>query len=199
MKIELRTVLAAASGLLLCSASALAQAPDRAKDQAQKKELPKSGSLSSSITGGYQNRAVAEPWGGTDSQGENVAPISGSVFRNGPRDWKMTIFNNSDDTYSVSVEVAQYGSTGNKIKGDNFSYTLRPRGSEERLVTGNDKTKDAQLNLRSWRKIGGSKPTPAAAQAAGSPPPAAEASPAGAVAAPGSPTLSPGIPVSVKQ
>ena len=92
------------------------------------KVLPKSGSLSSTVTGGYRgSMGVDVPWGENVLSEEPTSPITGSVSRVSPGQWVMRVFNNSEDRYSVNLEVAQYNIRGAQIKGDSFSYTLKAK------------------------------------------------------------------------
>lgn len=117
--------------------------------------LPKSGSLSRSFTGVHGNRSVSEPIGGIDVRGTDPAPISGSCSKITPRKWRMKVFNNSEETFSVNVEVEQRSSAGARLKGDSFSYTLAPGKSEERDLAAYANTADCVLNLKSWKRVGG--------------------------------------------
>ena len=117
-------------------------------------ELPKSGSLSSTVSGVYDSRVVPGPWGGVDPSGESSSPISGSVSRVSANKWVMKVFNNSDDTYSVNLAVHQFNLTGSKIKSDSFSYNLKPGESAQRDITSLAQTEQCSLDLVSWRKIG---------------------------------------------
>jgi hypothetical protein len=132
--------------------------------KSEEKVLPRSGSLSQTISGVHGSRAVSEPWGGTDTQGKDQPPISGSVSRISPTRWVMRIFNNSSDAYSVDLSVVQLNRQGNKIKSDSFSYSLKPGQTAERDIAASSLTEQCSLDLRSWKKLGG-KPsgTPTAA------------------------------------
>lgn len=167
MKIKNNTIVAAIGTFiffsffsLLVEHSALCAPTEdsNASTTAEKKpELPKSGSLSTSGDFGYRRSAVGGEWGGTDQQGKDVAPISGSVSKLSDNEWVMKAFNNSKDTYSVSLEVAQYGVNGQRLKGDFFSYTLRPSQNVERKISASPSTKSCDLKLQSWKKIGSSE------------------------------------------
>lgn len=119
----------------------------------EEKDLPKRGSLSKSITDVHDSRAVDGPWGGLDAQGGAAAPISGSVSRINQTLWRMKVFNNSDDTYSIDVAVNQFNKQGTKTKSDSFSYTLKPRQSAERDINAPAHTDQASLDLVSWKKL----------------------------------------------
>ncbi|MEZ4754658.1 MAG: hypothetical protein R3A13_10200 [Bdellovibrionota bacterium] len=115
-------------------------------------ELEKSGTLSSSVSAGFSNQKVPKPWGG-DVLGNEQAPISGSVSRATNNEWIMRVFNNSEDKYRVTLEVAQYGRAGRKIKGDHFSYSLKPGETVERNIRGTNGTESADLKLKSWKNL----------------------------------------------
>jgi len=131
------------------------QAPvaDAAPNTESSSELPKSGELSASLSGGYGKRQLAEPWGGVDERGETNSPITGSVSKKNAREWTMRVFNNSDDPYSVQLQVNMYGRTGGKTKSDSFSYTLKPKGSVERGLVAPTGTEEAKLSLLSWKNL----------------------------------------------
>lgn len=134
---------------LITSLSLQAIAEDKSKDKAA---LAKSGTLSSSIDAGFADTKAAEPWGG-DAIGAQAAPISGSVSRLNQREWGLYILNESEDKYRLHVEVAQYSKTGRKIKGDSFSYTLKPGAKVQRTVRSAQGTQRADLKLKSWKNL----------------------------------------------
>lgn len=117
--------------------------------------LPKSGVLSRSLIDVSDSRSVGMPVGGVDAQGGEAAPISGSVSRLSAREWKMRVFNNTDETYSVSLEVEQRSASGTRIKGDSYSYTLKGKESKEQQIAAYANTVDCILTLKSWRRVGG--------------------------------------------
>lgn len=114
-------------------------------------ELPQSGSLASSVAGGYGNSKVAEPWGGSVIEGN--APLAGSVSKLSDREWRMRLFNNSEDTYDASVEVVQYDQRGSRLKSDNFSFRIKGGNSVERTVSSRSSTYNAEVKLKSWKNL----------------------------------------------
>lgn len=141
-------------GLVLGFFSGL-QAPeaDAAPKVESSDELPKSGELSAALSGGYGTRKLAEPWGGVDERGEDASPITGSISKKNAREWTMRVFNNSDDPYSVQLQVNMYGRSGGKTKTDTFSYSLKPKGAAERALIAPTGTEEAQLSLLSWKNL----------------------------------------------
>ena len=81
------------------------------------------------------------------------APVSGSVSKISDREWRMRLFNNTDDDYSVDVKVQQNNASGNTLKYDNFSYRLKAKQSVERSVSSTPATADAQLVLLNWKNL----------------------------------------------
>ena len=126
-------------------------------EEKKDKPLPKSGSLSTNISGITGNKAVPGPWGGVDTSGEDASPISGSVSKLSKERWVVKLFNNSENTFSVDVAVTQLDRNGSSVKKDNYSYTLMPKQSVERSVTASPQTEQANLELVKWKKIGGDK------------------------------------------
>lgn len=131
--------------------AAPAEVPAEAAPKKQK-DLPRSGSLSSSISGIHDSRAIPGPWGGVDVKGETASPITGSVSKISANKWQMRVFNNSEDSYSVSLAVHQYNRVGTKIKSDSFSYSLRPGASAERTLSSLAETEQCTLDLVNWKK-----------------------------------------------
>lgn len=120
----------------------------------KEQELPKSGSLSSTISGVHGSRNVPGPWGGSSARTEDkAAPISGSVSKVSAREWRARIFNNSEDTYSVNLAVHQFDRNDKKIKSDSFSYTLKPGQSVDRPISALATTEQCSLDLLSWKKL----------------------------------------------
>jgi hypothetical protein len=122
-----------------------------AEPAGKKKQLPSSGSLSTSISTGAVDRKIPDVWGGVDSKDE--APIAGSVSRLNPSTWQMKVFNNSSDTYSANLGVVQRNSRGSVVKTDSFSYTLRPNQSESRTISAGLNATEAALDLRSFKNL----------------------------------------------
>jgi len=120
---------------------------------AEEDELPGSGTLSVSGVGGFEGKTVDGVWGGLDGKGDQKAPISGSVSRAGRDKWVMRLFNNSEDKYSVNVEVVQQDEAGKSIKKDRYSYTLSAGESKERSINARANTEQCQLNLTSWKNL----------------------------------------------
>lgn len=135
---------------VLCATSS------RALGAPKEKELPKSGNLSTSVMSGAATTEVPDPFGGIDIDDAEAAPITGSVSRIDEDTWRMRVFNNSQDVYSVNLGVQQRDDTGRVIKTDNFSYTLKGGTSAERSIQSASGAFEAALDLRSYRKL--SKP-----------------------------------------
>lgn len=117
------------------------------------KELPQSGDLAASLSGGFGRRQLEEPWGGVDERGEDRSPITGSISKRGTREWVMRVFNNSAEPYSVQLQVNMFGRTGGKTKSDTFSYTLKPQSSVERTLVAPTGTEEARLSLLGWKNL----------------------------------------------
>lgn len=133
----------------------LSAAPQKS---AKEKDLPASGALASSGHFGRGNTGADLPWGSTDGGITNGgSPISGSITRINPNEWQLKVFNNSKDSYSVSLQVFQYNSSGSKVKTDSLSYSLAPGKSAERKIPAGISSDRAELNLGNWKKLGGSK------------------------------------------
>ena len=121
--------------------------------EGKKPELPKSGVLSRSLTTGYQSTNVDMPWNEKNAALTQQAPVTGSVSRISPREWRMRVFNNSQDTYSVNLRVRQLSNSGAQLRSDSFSYTLKGGESAERALAAAFNSEDAILVLDSWRNL----------------------------------------------
>jgi hypothetical protein len=120
----------------------------------EKKEFPKSGTLSSSAASGYGSRAVNLPFGGIDVAGTEAAPVSGSISKLGRDQYVARLFNNTkDEPISVSAEIVQVNSSGGRVRADSFSTTLAPGQKYERTVTAAGNVADVQLALRNWKSL----------------------------------------------
>jgi|GEM_PF-2876108 len=124
--------------------------------QESNRELPKQGSLSATFQGGDEGVAIPGPWGAEESDifSEDKSPISGSVSR-GMRgsEWVAKLFNNSQDRFSVDVEVVQYDDRERVVKRDSFSTTLSAGQSVERTFSARSNSHQGELNLRSWKNL----------------------------------------------
>jgi len=140
--------------LLICGLSQLVLAEEAEK----KKELPKSGVLSSTYSGGATSVTADLPWGEEVGSKES-SPVTGSISRANDRTWRARIYNNSETApYSVSVEALQYSKTGKVVKRDSYSYTLRPGEAKEVDVASGIDVNNAELKLVRWKDLTPSKP-----------------------------------------
>lgn len=116
--------------------------------------LPKSGNLASSLTGGAYGGTPGS-WA-SDPLKQAAAPIGGSVSQIGTS-WVAKVFNNSEDTYSANFKVVQLNNRGISARNDYFSVTLQPGKSSERSFSMANGAINANLELSSWKKLGGDK------------------------------------------
>ena len=134
------------------SSSAEAQKSKDSKEE-KEEELPQSGVLSRSLSGGTGDAKVSIPWGKQTNPEGTEAPISGSVSRHSPKEWVMRVTNSSEDTYSVNLRVVQYDLKGTQVKADSFSYRLKGGEQAERTLTAAMNSVDAQLRLENWKNL----------------------------------------------
>lgn len=154
----MRRFLSIVVALLVFTAASAAVANPKESDK--KKELPKSGNLSTSINSGSVSSSVPDPFGGIEIGEGEGSPISGSISRLDEDTWQMRVFNNSQDTYSVNLGVKQRDEDGRTLKSDSFSYTLKPGSSAERPIQAASGSREADLDLRSYSKIKKQKAAP---------------------------------------
>ncbi len=156
---------------------------DPPKVEGKKKDpLPKSGTLSRSMSKGYQSTNVDMPWNKKNIGAglEVEAPISGSVSKLSSTQWVAKVFNNTEDTYTADLKVVQRNDRGVPIKSDSFTMTLKGKQSDSRFISATPATDDASLELVNWKNLSESKkkkeatteseaaaPTPAPAGGAG--------------------------------
>lgn len=142
---------------VVVSANSFAQPSKLDAESKILKELPKSGTLSNSVTNGSSATKADGAWG-VDSLATASAPIGGSTSRVSDREWMMKVFNNSEKkSFRVQVELVQLDKAGARIKGDSFTYTLKPQSSAERSIAVQSNTKNCSLNLVDWKETGSSK------------------------------------------
>ena len=122
-------------------------------DDAKPKKLPKSGLLASTSISGAGNTIVSDTFGGEDLTGTDIAPITGSVSRIDEKTWGFKVFNNSDDTYSFSVDLTQKTDAGAAITTSSYSFQLRPKSSDSRQVQSVLRAAGADLVLRTYRNL----------------------------------------------
>jgi len=152
MKKGLLACLAGCAAFAFCSVLTFDQA---LADQSER-ELPKRGTLSATFQGGDEGIAVPSPWGAEESDmfTDGTTPVSGSVSRGmSGNEWVARLFNNSQDRFSVDVEVVQYNDRRQNVKSDSFSTTLQPGQRVERTFQARSNSHQAELNLRSWRNL----------------------------------------------
>lgn len=117
------------------------------------KDLPKKGSLATSSLSGAASATFPDPFGGNDPSGREISPISGSVSRISSEQWEMKVFNNSKDSYSVSVDIIQRDLRGSEVRRDSFSYALKPESSKSEKLPIGPGAYMAELNLRHWSNL----------------------------------------------
>ena len=122
-------------------------------DEAKPKKLPKSGLLASTSISGAGNTIVTDTFGGEDLTGTDIAPITGSVSRLNEKTWSLKVFNNSDDTYSFSVDLIQKNDAGSVLSNSSYSFQLRARSSDSRQVQSVLNASGADLVLRTYRNL----------------------------------------------
>ncbi len=116
-------------------------------------DLPPSGTLSTTRVAGAEGEAVDGPFGGINPFEENSNPITGSVYKQGQDEWMVSVSNNTDDRFSVSLEVKQFNEQGGTVKRDSFSYTLKPGETRKRSLKSRANSTQAELNLKRWRNL----------------------------------------------
>ena len=120
----------------------------------QDKDLPQSGTLSTTVQTGRAANVAPGPFGFEELGKSEVSPITGSVSRAKPGEWVVKVFNNSpSDTYSVDVEVLQRNDREVVVKRDAFSYTLKPNSSKEQPVSEGVGVRGAELKLSKYSNL----------------------------------------------
>ncbi len=118
------------------------------------KELPKSGTLSATVQSGQAVNVAAEPFGFDDNNAGAVAPLTGSVSRQGVGYWRARVFNNSQtDTYSAHVELLQRNERKVVVRRDAFTYTIGPKSEKSEVVSEGVGVRGAELNLLSYKNL----------------------------------------------
>lgn len=119
----------------------------------KERELPQSGVLSGSTSGGFGSHAVAEPWGGVTTEGESGAPIQGSASRIDDRTWLVKVFNNSEDKFRVTIQLIQRDGENRKVKTNSFATSIPGGGKEERRMPGHPSATNSEVRLVSWKRF----------------------------------------------
>ena len=156
------TYLPSSAMLIVCVAlivclPVFAQVKTENADKDPNKGLPKGGVLSSSLTAGSQSKSV-DVWSKKGAAVDAQPPISGSVSRASEKQWKMRVFNNTDDSFNADVKVKQINSRGDVIRTDSFSVRLKPKDSTERSIPALASSANSEMELVSWKRIVSAKP-----------------------------------------
>jgi hypothetical protein len=132
---------------------AVAWAADGDKKSAQ---LPHSGLhtglLAVSSVSGASTSITGDVIGGEDIFGETKPPLSGSIARRGEY-WRFSVSNNSEERYTVNVDVIQKNDTLSRVAYASYSYTLKPGQSDGQEVRAALGAMRAELHLRSYRNL----------------------------------------------
>ncbi len=115
--------------------------------------LPKSGLLAVSSQSGAGNTVTSDAFGGEDFSGAYVAPITGSVSRVGDSGWVCKVFNNSQDEYSINVDLKQLDLDGRQVKFGSYSFRLKPGASDQITSEAGLNSRRAELWLRSYKNL----------------------------------------------
>jgi hypothetical protein len=117
------------------------------------KDLPKTGSLAASSNFGTGPASFSDVFGGNDPSGREVSPISGSVSRIAADKWEVKVSNNSNDTYSVIIDIIQRNLHGTEVRRDSFSQTLKPGSSKSEKIDAGVGAQAAEVQLRHWSNL----------------------------------------------
>jgi len=134
-----------------------------AEDHHERK-LPGSGMLSRTQQGG-NNVSIDGVWGRDPSSSDpkNAPPITGSVSRDEQgKKWRLSVANSTKDTYRAELELIQLDAASKKLKSDFFSFTLKGGATSARDVDAQGRSRNAEVRLVSWKKIGSPKSAPTA-------------------------------------
>lgn len=142
---------------IVCLASGVALAESE-------ENLPATGRLAGTTVGGYGYTGFEGGWGGYDIEGEDSAPVTASISRVSAEDWELTVYNNSEDLYKVSLVVEQTDDRSRRLKQNPISVSLKAGESFSRLVRAHVLAKHAAVNLRKWTRVE-KKPTRAEIEA----------------------------------
>ena len=119
----------------------------------EEESLPSTGRLAGSSVGGYGHTGFEGAWGGENLDGKEASPISASVSRDSRKDWTVSVFNNSEDEYRLSLLVEQLNERSKRLKSNPLSLTLKAGESVERSVRGHVMASHATVNLTRWKKV----------------------------------------------
>jgi hypothetical protein len=125
---------------------------DKKKTPDPFKGMPKSGIISSSMSGvgsfGVQSIVTSK-----DLEGKGL-PISGTVINQDNFKRIVKITNNSDKAIKITARLIQTDSKGQKkLRSDYLSMLLKPKSSVERVVTNATESAGYVLELKSWSVI----------------------------------------------
>lgn len=128
-----------------------APVPEKVEKKKERK-LPKSGVLGVYGTAGPGSAKVDVPWGGVDTTGDKQAPLSGSVNKISADEWTVSVQNNSEDRYSANVTAKLMTDSGQVVKTQSYSLSLKPGETTQRSIRGAAAAKVGSLLLRNWKK-----------------------------------------------
>jgi hypothetical protein len=114
--------------------------------------LPQRGALASTTDRGYGTQASPSQWGGFELEGKHNSPITAAVSRGKAGTWELSVFNNSEDRYTVTVALEQMGKSGGRLKSDSFTMALKGGEKQRRSVPAQATATGATVNLVRWSK-----------------------------------------------
>jgi hypothetical protein len=117
------------------------------------RKLAKSGLLATSSISGASSTIIGDTFGGEELFAEDLPPITGSISRKDDATWSFSVSNNSEDRYSINVDLIQKNETGSTVKFGSYSYSLRPGQSEHQTAQAGSNASRAELHLRSYRNL----------------------------------------------
>jgi hypothetical protein len=143
--------------LLLFGVAALwtpfAVSADPAQGTSSPRKLAKSGLLATSAISGASSTILGDTFGGEELFAKDLPPLTGSVSRKDDATWTIGVSNNSQDRYTVNVDLVQKNESGSTVKFSSYSYSLRPGQSEHQDARAGTNASRAELHLRSYRNL----------------------------------------------
>jgi hypothetical protein len=133
-----------------CASSVLADSSSRVTAD---RKLPKSGLLATSSISGASSTILGDTFGGEELFDKELPPLTGSISRKDDATWSFSVSNNSNDRYSLNVDLIQKNESGSTVKFGSYSYSLRPGQTERQTAQAGSNASRAELHLRSYRNL----------------------------------------------
>lgn len=114
--------------------------------------MPKSGTLAATTNVPAGQATQDGPAGGNSLDSATLNPLTASVQRVSSNEYEYTVFNNTEDQYTVSLELIAKDIDGRSVRRTGSSASIPAKKSVTRTMRVPSNTANVNVEMRSWTK-----------------------------------------------